>query len=201
MVLVVGIPDLRWGRDRSKEEGPKLSEYLQAIGQDFNDRDFKQGEAALLAEQIRFLRKTLLFDQVSDLSKQAVIFHRYSEWMIPYLKTQEHLRGSKTFFVLNSQGAEDELTPLQKKLNTLGRRLGVAVIMVSVIVFLSTVIKDEAALHALLSLNFFDFMDPSLYLIKDFSIEANLSILTKLSLFKVPCLKFSSVIFISTDFS
>jgi|TARA_B100001971_G_C18255706_1_gene581897 Ca2+-transporting ATPase len=45
------------------------------------------------------------------------------------------------------EGAEEEATPLQKKLNMLGRRLGVITIIVSVIVFLGGILKGGSVLE------------------------------------------------------
>ncbi len=56
---------------------------------------------------------------------------------------------------------EPELTPLQKKLNTLGKKLGIVVIMISIIVFLAQLFKNPVLLGYLASFEFLEFLKGS----------------------------------------
>ncbi len=54
-----------------------------------------------------------------------------------------------------------ELTPLQKKLNTLGKKLGAVVIIISIIVFLAQLFKNPVILGHLASFEFLEFLKGS----------------------------------------
>jgi Ca2+-transporting ATPase len=56
---------------------------------------------------------------------------------------------------------EPELTPLQKKLNTLGKKIGLAVILISIIVFLAQLFKNPVILGHLTSFQFLEFLEGS----------------------------------------
>jgi Ca2+-transporting ATPase len=54
-----------------------------------------------------------------------------------------------------------ESTPLQKKLNTLGKKIGLAVVIISIIVFLAQLFKDPVILGHLTSFEFLEFLKGS----------------------------------------
>ncbi|MCH8003735.1 MAG: cation-translocating P-type ATPase [Nanoarchaeota archaeon] len=56
------------------------------------------------------------------------------------------------------EGVEAELTPLQKNMNVLGKKIGIVVIIISVIVFMAQLFKNPIILNHLLSFEFIEFL-------------------------------------------
>ncbi|MCH8067470.1 MAG: cation-translocating P-type ATPase [Nanoarchaeota archaeon] len=56
---------------------------------------------------------------------------------------------------------ETQQTPLQKKLNVLGKKIGIAVVIISIIVFLAQLLKDPVVLGHLTSFEFLEFLEGS----------------------------------------
>jgi P-type Ca2+ transporter type 2C len=121
-------------------------------------------EAALTGESVPvekklcdLEKKTPLADRINMVFSGTIITSGKGKAIV----TSTGMQGEIGKIATMIEEVQTDLTPLQKQMNSLGKKLGVIVVFVSIVVFLALIFKNTAALNALLSLEFVNFLHES----------------------------------------
>ncbi len=116
------------------------------------------GESVPVKKELKVLaEKTTLADRINMVFSGTIVTNGKGKAVVASTGMQSEI-GKIAKLI---EEAEPETTPLQEKLNILGKRLGAAVIIISIIVFIAGVIKDPTTLKDLLSFQLLDFLKDS----------------------------------------
>jgi P-type Ca2+ transporter type 2C len=116
------------------------------------------GESTPVKKELKVLsEKTSLADRINMAFSGTVVTSGKATALVA--STGMHTQIGKIATMI--ENVEAEQTPLQKKLNTLGKKLGIAVLIISVIVFFVQLIKDPMLMQHLTSFEFLEFFKGS----------------------------------------
>ncbi|MBI2522903.1 calcium-translocating P-type ATPase, PMCA-type [Candidatus Woesearchaeota archaeon] len=116
------------------------------------------GESTPIKKEISVLaEKTPLADRLNMTFSGTIITNGKAHAVITATGMQTEIGKIATLI----EEIKPDLTPLQKKLNTLGKKLGIVVIIISIIVFLTQLFKNPAVLGYLTSFQFLEFLKGS----------------------------------------
>jgi P-type Ca2+ transporter type 2C len=112
------------------------------------------GESTPVKKDLKVLaEKTSLADRLNMAFSGTVVTSGKATALVADTGMQTQIGKIATMI----ENVESEQTPLQKKLNALGKKLGIAVLIISVIVFFAQLMKDPMLMQHLTSLEFFEF--------------------------------------------
>jgi Ca2+-transporting ATPase len=116
------------------------------------------GESTPVKKELKTLaEKTPLADRLNMAFSGTIITNGKGRAIVTSTGMQTEIGKIATLI----EEVEPELTPLQKKLNTLGKKIGLAVILISIIVFLAQLFKNPVILGHLTSFQFLEFLEGS----------------------------------------
>jgi P-type Ca2+ transporter type 2C len=116
------------------------------------------GESTPVKKELKVLsEKTSLADRINMAFSGTVVTSGKATALVTSTGMQTQIGKIATMI----ENVEAEQTPLQKKLNTLGKKLGIAVLIISVIVFFVQLIKDPMLMQHLTSFEFLEFFKGS----------------------------------------
>jgi len=116
------------------------------------------GESTPVKKELKILaEKTPLADRINMSFSGTIVTSGKGRAIVTFTGMQTEI-GKIAKLI---EGVETQQTPLQKKLNALGKRIGVAVIIISIIVFLAQLLKDPVVLGHLTSFEFLEFLKGS----------------------------------------
>jgi P-type Ca2+ transporter type 2C len=116
------------------------------------------GESTPVKKELIVLsEKTPLADRLNMVFSGTIVTNGKAQAIVTSTGMQTEIGKIATLI----EEVEPELTPLQKKLNTLGKKIGTAVIIISIVVFLAQLFKNPAILGHLTSLDFLKFLEGS----------------------------------------
>ncbi|MFH0867693.1 MAG: HAD-IC family P-type ATPase, partial [Candidatus Woesearchaeota archaeon] len=116
------------------------------------------GESTPVKKELTVLaEKTPLADRINMAFSGTIITNGKGHAIITSTGMQTEIGKIATLI----EEVKPELTPLQKKMNTLGKKIGIAVVIISIIVFLAQLFKDPVILGHLTSLQFLEFLKGS----------------------------------------
>ena len=116
------------------------------------------GESTPVKKELTVLaEKTPLADRLNMAFSGTIITNGKGKAVITSTGMQTEIGKIATLI----EEVKPELTPLQKKINTLGKRIGMAVVIISIIVFLAQLFKDPVILGYLTSFEFLEFLKGS----------------------------------------
>jgi len=116
------------------------------------------GESTPVTKELKVLQqKTLLADRINMSFSGTIVTSGKGKAIVTGTGMQTEI-GKIARLI---EEVETQKTPLQKKLNVLGKKIGVAVVIISIIVFLAQLFKDPVVLGHLTSLELFEFLKGS----------------------------------------
>jgi len=116
------------------------------------------GESTPVSKELKVLsEKTLLADRINMSFSGTIVTSGKGKAIVTGTGMETEI-GKIAKLI---EGVETQQTPLQKKLNVLGKKIGIAVVIISIIVFLAQLLKDPVVLGHLTSLEFVEFLKGS----------------------------------------
>src|SRR3989338_3033836 len=116
------------------------------------------GESTPINKELSVLaEKTPLADRLNMAFSGTIITNGKAHEIVTATGMQTEIGKIATLI----EEIKPELTPLQKKLNALGKKLGIVVIIISIIVFLAQLFKNPVVLGYLTSFQFLEFLKGS----------------------------------------
>lgn len=116
------------------------------------------GESTPVSKELKVLsEKTLLADRINMTFSGTIVTSGKGKVIVTGTGMETEI-GKIAKLI---EEVETQQTPLQKKLNVLGKKIGLVVIIISIIVFLAQLLKDPVVLGHLTSFEFFEFLEGS----------------------------------------
>ncbi|MFH1182387.1 MAG: calcium-transporting P-type ATPase, PMR1-type, partial [Candidatus Woesearchaeota archaeon] len=101
------------------------------------------GESTPVKKEVRVLKKAALADRINMVFSSTIIVRGRATAVVTATGMQTEIGRIATLI----QAAEEELTPLQMKLNQFSKRLGYGVVVIAAIVFIATILKGGEILE------------------------------------------------------